>query len=131
MFVNTSKPDGFFSSREQYAALSGDEKMEYIFEISSDKHMELIDEISKGRRMSFENGEITTVVAKDETPPEDMRQYLIQDADQEIQPLMGYAITGILSDAEKNKFKALNEYRKALEDVDVTAPTIEWPIKPE
>ena len=130
MFINKVKPDGFFSSKEQYAALSGDEDMQHIFEISSDRHIELIDEISKGRSMSFENGEIITVVAKNETPPEDMRQYLIQDADRTLQPMLSYAVAGILSDAEKETFKAWNKYRKALEDVDVTATDIEWPAKP-
>lgn len=56
---------------------------------------------------------------------------LIAEADIAIQPLMGYALAGIMSDAEKEAFKAWNEYRKALEDVDVTATDIEWPDKPE
>lgn len=55
----------------------------------------------------------------------------IKEADAIIQPLMGYALAGILSDAEKETFKAWNEYRKALEGLDVTADEIEWPDKPE
>ena len=53
------------------------------------------------------------------------------EADRKISPMLGYAVSGILSDAEKETFKAWNEYRKALEDVDVTATDIEWPAKPE
>lgn len=56
---------------------------------------------------------------------------LIDEADIAIQPLMGYALAGIATDADKARFKAWNEYRKALEDVDVTATVIEWPDKPE
>lgn len=52
-------------------------------------------------------------------------------ADSVIQPLMGYAVAGILSDADKERFKTWNEYRKALEDMDVTATDIDWPAKPE
>lgn len=59
------------------------------------------------------------------------KQGLIDDADAVIQPMLGYAVAGVLSDAEKEAFKAWNEYRKALEDVDVTATNIEWPAKPE
>lgn len=59
------------------------------------------------------------------------KQGLIDDADSVIQPMLGYAISGILSDAEKERFKAWNEYRKALESLDVTADEIEWPDKPE
>ncbi|WP_051524154.1 tail fiber assembly protein [Zymobacter palmae] len=56
---------------------------------------------------------------------------LIAEADSFIQPMLGYAVSGILSDTEKETFKAWNEYRKALEDVDVAATNIEWPAKPE
>lgn len=56
---------------------------------------------------------------------------LLCDADAVIQPMLGYASAGILSDAEKERFKAWNEYRKALEGVDVTADELEWPDKPE
>ena len=59
------------------------------------------------------------------------KQRLIDDADSVIQPLLGYAVSGILSDTEKETFKAWNEYRKALEDVDVTADDIQWPDKPQ
>ena len=59
------------------------------------------------------------------------KQRLIDDADSVIQPLLGYAVSGLLSDTEKETFKAWNKYRKSLEDVDVTATNIEWPAKPE
>ena len=59
------------------------------------------------------------------------RATLLSEADAVIQPMLGYAVSGILSDAEKETFKAWNEYRKALEDVDVTATDIKWPAKPE
>ena len=59
------------------------------------------------------------------------KSLLISNADSHISPLMGYAIAGIMSDVEKETFKAWNEYRKALEDVDVAATNIEWPAKPE
>lgn len=62
---------------------------------------------------------------------ESVRDSLIQDADAIIQPLMGYALAGIMSDADKKTFKAWNEYRKALEGLNVTANEIEWPDKPE
>lgn len=62
---------------------------------------------------------------------EGKRATLLSEADAVIQPMLGYAVAGILSDAEKETFKAWNEYRKALEDVDVTATNIEWPDKPE
>ena len=53
------------------------------------------------------------------------------EADRKISPMLGYALSGILSDAEKETFKEWNEYRKALEDIDVTATDIKWPAKPE
>ena len=56
---------------------------------------------------------------------------LLQEADAIIQPMLGYALADILSNAEKSRLKAWNEYRKTLEDVDVTATDIEWPAKPE
>ena len=59
------------------------------------------------------------------------KQRLIDEADAVIQPTLGYAVSGILSDTEKETLKAWNEYRKALEDVDVTATNIEWPEKPK
>ena len=62
---------------------------------------------------------------------EGKRATLLSEADTVIQPMLGYAVSGILSNDEKAKFKAWNEYRKALEDVDVTAADIEWPTKPE
>ncbi|WP_414499391.1 tail fiber assembly protein [Zymobacter sp. IVIA_12111.31 C1] len=62
---------------------------------------------------------------------EGKRATLLSEADTVIQSMLGYAVSGILSNDEKAKFKAWNEYRKALEDVDVTAADIEWPTKPE
>ena len=59
------------------------------------------------------------------------KQRLIDEADAVIQPTLGYAVSGILSDTEKETLKAWNEYRKALEDVDVTATDIKWPTKPK
>ena len=56
---------------------------------------------------------------------------LLQEADAIIQPMLGYALADILSNADKSRFKAWNEYRKTIEDVDVTAANIEWPTKPE
>ena len=53
------------------------------------------------------------------------------EADRKINPMLGYAVSGILSDAEKETFKAWNEYRKALEDVDVAATNIKWPARPK
>lgn len=60
-----------------------------------------------------------------------VKQRLIDEADTVIQPMLGYAFAGILSETEKETFKAWNEYRKALEGLDVTADEIEWPDKPE
>ena len=62
---------------------------------------------------------------------ESKKSRLIGEADAVIQPLLGYAVSGILSDTEKETFKAWNEYRKALEDIDVTVTDIKWPTKPE
>lgn len=62
---------------------------------------------------------------------EEKRHELMSGADLIIQPMLGYALAGILSDADKVRFKAWNEYRKALEDMDVTATDIKWPDKPE
>ena len=53
------------------------------------------------------------------------------EADRKINPMLGYAVSGILSDAEKETFRAWNEYRKALEGVGVTADDIDWPDKPQ
>lgn len=59
------------------------------------------------------------------------REDLLKEADAVIQPMLGYAVAGILSDNEKETFKSWNEYRKALEGLDVTADELEWPDKPE
>ena len=59
-----------------------------------------------------------------------VRSQLLLEADSIIRPLMAYVLAEIISKEDKARFKAWNEYRKALEDVDVTAADIEWPAKP-
>lgn len=70
---------------------------------------------------------LATVLATNESE----RSLRINYADAVIQPLMGYALAGILSESDRETFKTWNEYRKALESVDVTATDITWPKKPE
>lgn len=61
---------------------------------------------------------------------EDQRSELVKEADAIIQPLMGYALAGIMSNADRTRFNAWNEYRKALENLDTSIPTEGWPQKP-
>ena len=56
---------------------------------------------------------------------------LKQEADAVIQPLLGYALSGILSEEEQSKFKSWNIYRKALDELDTSLDTLELPTKPE
>lgn len=62
---------------------------------------------------------------------ESERTVRIAEADALIQPMLGYALAGILSDEEKERFKAWNQYRKELEDLDVSVKELVWPDKPE
>lgn len=82
-------------------------------------------------RTPDKNGLPEWVAYEEVEPVEAKQKRLIKEADAVIQPLMGYALAGIMSDAEKERFKAWNEYRKALESVDATDVDIKWPDKPE
>lgn len=48
-----------------------------------------------------------------------------------IQPLLGYAVAGILDDDDKDKFERWNRYRKSLDGIDVYDASPAWPAKPE
>lgn len=105
---------------------------EYI-ELTDDEHRNLYNEYCETPSASIElkDGQLFIGRNGDITPPSAIKENLINKADSIIQPLMGYALSGILSNDDKARFKAWNEYRKALEDVSVTATDIKWPAKPE
>lgn len=121
--IDNGKFNGFYDQKP-----SG----EYV-ELTDEEHHKLYSEycitpcasfdLKDGKIVIGNNGEVTT--------PEMVRANLLSEADAVIRPMLGYAVAGILSDAEKERFKAWNEYRKALEGLDVTADEIEWPDKPE
>lgn len=48
-----------------------------------------------------------------------------------IQPLLGYAVAGILDDDDKDKFERWNKYRKSLDSIDIHDASPAWPAKPE
>lgn len=66
----------------------------------------------------------------DEDKAKYKREELLKEADEIIQPMMGYAYAGILNDSEKKYFKSMNEYRKSIDNIDPSSPDITWPEKP-
>ena len=121
--IGNGKFNGFFYEKP---------KEEYI-ELTDEEHHSLYSKYCVTPCASFElkNGKIIVGNDGEIVNPSTTKSNLLLEADEIIQPMLGYAVSGILSDTEKEAFKAWNEYRKALEDVDVTAADIEWPDKPQ
>ena len=129
MFVDKNAT-GFYESPEHYEKSTGNKSEQAgLIEVTDEDHKMLMSKLNNGNILAIDGGRVTTVFHVT-TDNKTMKESLLKDADAVIQPMLGYAVAGILSDAEKETFKAWNEYRKALEDADVTAADIEWPAKP-
>lgn len=61
---------------------------------------------------------------------EGTRATLLSEADSVIQPMLGYAMAGLLSEEEKEEFKRWNAYRKAVQELDVSVDNLVWPERP-
>lgn len=104
-------------------------------EITSEYRDELFEKQAAGgyEIQSDKKGYPVAVKWAEETPEEKAkfkREDLLKEADEIIQPMMGYAYAGILDDTEKKYFKSMNEYRKAIDDIDPSSSDITWPDKP-
>ena len=131
----SKKQRGFFSGidREAYEQ-SPQGWPSDVVEITAEYKEELFKKQAQGYEIVGDKNGYPVVVLNApsaEELAEGKRATLLSEADAVIQPMLGYAVSGILADTEKKTLKAWNEYRKALEDIDVTATDIEWPAKPE
>lgn len=81
-------------------------------------------------------GEITAYSAEDkkhdqQLDNENMRRRLLNVVEQTIMPLRDEALVGLISEQNQERLTAWIIYRKALQALDISSESIEWPPQPK